>query len=288
MDESAVKVAEIEMLESIALAEANKAARKIVERAREQAANAKRDRIERLKERLAEMAKRSCEYPGSVYQEELDSLPATLRQDFEESNSMPYGLDGCAVSIYTSIGLGANAEQLKSQSTPLRAQDVVVPRAHVPAYVVPAPATPAPLFSRSLSRLKDFAIRSCQAPDQIRWDSVLIPYYDHSYAAYDANLARSLAAGMDGCSRQLFYDLIEKISTGVWIQTEIPWIRSMVAVYSAAPRNTSGGFAPPSDSRRQPVVAPPSPPPAHDPEGEALRQLQEMERRKRWGLRPVL
>ncbi len=274
-------------VEQSSLEDALGEAREIVAQARAQAEIARGDHDQRLRDAYLSLAERTCAFPGSVTQAELDALPPPRKK--ESVDTTFYGLGDCPTRVYEQLTLGANADDLRRTATPVVAVDA---KPWTPTVV--ASVTPAPAFSYAFPELKDYAIRACQSPDQIRFESILIPYYDYSFAAYDNDLARSMAAGMHDCSYLLFYKLIEYIRADYWNQTDPRWVRSIVASYSvAAPGNSNGNYAPPSGGGRTggseggTIVTPP-PPPAHDAEGEALRQLQEIERRKRWNLRPVL
>lgn len=157
---------------------------------------------------------------------------------------------------------------------------------------------PPPPLSMAFPKLSAFAVAACRAPDQVEIDLFLTPYYDTSYRGYDDGLAGRFAEGMDSCSRQLFFQVIELLRAYDWRQADRQWVINAVAYYKRpAPHNPAAGYAPPSNGERRgeprsvdrSADDPSTPPPAvkHDPEGVALEQLREMEMRKRWKLRPV-
>lgn len=173
---------------------------------------------------------------------------------------------------------------------------------------LPAPMrsglVPPPPFSRSMPRLRDFAVAACRAPEEVAIELFLTPYYDHSYRDYDDALARELSSGLDVCSRALFYKIIGSLRANEWQQADRNWIRRTVAELSRLPESPASHTTPPAGggnggrqggggysggNRSGDDTSSTKAPPAarHDAEGEALEQLRETERRLRWGLRPV-
>lgn len=288
------------------------AAQKRDKEVREIRAAKQRPLDERLRAAKADLSRQSCADPGSVTQVMLDSLPKPYDEVFAAKHPRP--LDPCESRIYDLISLGENAGVLYAEADKFRqaridrsirdfqeafdesqrreamrreAEEVL--RQSLKPAAPPSGYVPPPPLSHSMPQLRDFAVNACSAPDRIVIERLLMPYYDHSYRAYDDRYASELAAGLDPCSGRLFYRLIELLRAGDWRQTDRRWLQDTVAAYST-PQAPSGGnnapWRPPNQGGRSEAAVPP-PPRKHDPEGEALERLREIERRKRWGLRPT-
>lgn len=182
----------------------------------------------------------------------------------------------------------AYAESLRQRALENEAQELLRRSRRLPSEPPVSAYFPPPPFSRAFPQLREFAVAACRAPEEVPIDMFLMPYYDHSYRAFDDDLTAKLSSGLGDCPRRLFHRLIELIRASDWRQTDRRWIRSTVAAYSAAPGNSGGNFFPPSNGSGGGATVAPPPPPAHDAAGKALEQLQEIERRRRWGLRPVM
>jgi len=288
------------------------AAQKRDKEVRETRAARQRPLDERLRTAKADLSRQSCADPGSVTQVMLDSLPKAYDEVFAAKH--PRALDPCESRAYDLITLGENAYTLLTETEKFRQARIAQERrAFEEAFAEsqrreamrreaeevlrgsrrpdppPSAYVPPPPISRSMPQLRDFAINACRAPDRVAIGMLLVPYYDHSYRAYDDRYAAELLSGLDRCSGRLFYRLIELLRADDWRQTDRRWLQETVAAYSTTPGSTAGNNAPwwpPSQGGGSEPVIPP-PPPKHDPEGEALERLREIERRKRWGLRPV-
>lgn len=165
-----------------------------------------------------------------------------------------------------------------------------------PSVPVNSGYVPPPPFAHHMARFRSFAVEACRSPENVPMGHFLTPYYDHSFRDHDNALAQRMSAGLDACSQRLFYRLIEMVRDMSWRQADRAWIREAVELYSRPPQRSdplpsvggNGGGGNGGGNRGGGEVSPAPPPVRHDAEGEALRQLQEIERRKRWGLRPVM
>lgn len=265
---------------------------------------------ERLRTAKADLSRQSCADPGSVTQVMLDSLPKPYDEVFAAKH--PRSFDLCESRTYDLITLGENAGVLLTEAEKFRQARIDRDRrAFEEAFAEserrmarrreddealrqsrrpdppPSAEIPPPPFSRSMPQLRDFAINACSAPDRVTIDMLLMPYYDYSYRAYDDQYAGKLVAGLDQCSGRLFYRLIELLRAYDWRQTERRWLQDTVAAYSTPPTSSGGNMWRPHNQGGENKTITPPPPPRHDAEGEALEQLREIERRKRWGLRPI-
>lgn len=257
--ESAKKAAEIIAVEKIAVEAAHNEALKLVAQAREQRRIAERDHDERLKNKMADMARRSCADPGSVTQAELDGLPEPYGKNFLDA--LPGGLGECSLMVYMSLGRGANAEDIRRKSTlstPEAAPQVPPPHQAIRSFPQPTPvrSAPPPPLSTALPRFKEFATAACRAPEQVALEYFLLQPYDRSDARRDDYVAKELSAGMSGCSLRLFNALITTIRAGENGRIDRAWIRNIVTVSSAP----SGSL--PGDRSRGGAVPPT---PDHDP-----------------------
>jgi hypothetical protein len=220
-------------------------------RAREQLEISHRDHDERLRNTKADMARRSCESPGSVTQAELDGLPDPYVQD--EAGWAPGGLSQCADWVYMFLGRGVDAMKIQQESTPTEA---------VAATPVPQPGQfngVSPYnFVIMLPSVKDFAVASCRSPGQVPIPvAVTLPYENiRFFPAEDEREAGRLSTGLGQCEGRLFRKLIELIRGGYGASISNDWMKDAVRL-----------FTPPAGSNDdQTIVSPPfQKPPGGDP-----------------------
>lgn len=237
-----------------------------------------------LKNRLIEIAQRSCATPGSVTQAELSILPKL----YDDPGGLPQGLGDC-LWVYVHLSAGErDAETIRTLSVPTQA-------AAIRPVQQPAVLNATIPFFPHFPRLKEFAMTACRSSEQVSLAKDLYqPRLPLSFdKGRDDSVANSSSVGLGDCERQLFHKLIEMIRAGQGGQIDGTWVRDMVALYQPV-RNTS---SPPGSERNDTPPAsgrerdgggeskPPSPV-VRDPAGEALKQLREIERRQRWGLPP--
>ena len=230
--ETVVKLAEIELVESLALAEANKQARILVERVREQKAIARRDHDERLKNARVDLARRFCAAPGSISQAELDALPKPYARD----DDVPPDLRGCEETIYSAISRGVKADALIYQ-IPVPLQGV---RPSPPVEIVARIP-----FSSNLTDLSGLSERACSSAGRVEGAERLVnprnPYFFRREV--DDEKIDELSARLDDCSRRLFHKLVETIRAGQGAAVTGRWLRDRVNDYSSRPiyAEPSGG-----------------------------------------------
>lgn len=147
-------------------------------------------------------------------------------------------------------------------------------------------------FAMTFPDLAQFAIDSCRQPGSGTIPQML--YGGKTYAEFYGSERHYLSwyyAQLDsltGCPRQLFNDLFNlALSQDYWKVSERGWVERQVSYYTP-PKPSSGRVSTPrgdSDDNGGETYTP-RPDPVHDPEGEALEQLRDAERRKRWNLPP--
>ena len=235
--ETAVKVAEIELVESIVLAEALKQARILVERARAQVEIAHRDHDERLRNTYLDIAQRSCANPGSITQAELDSLAKP--HDTSSMGLRDGELSGVCASGYLMLLRGATAEDLRMESSPpqmpadLNPTFPPLPKSpQMPAQIIAK--TP---FSSVLPGLRNHAVWACSSSDEVPIDSNLTnPNNPFSFwKEMDDKTANKLAAGLGDCEAKLFRELIRVIRNGEGHLISPGWVKETAAEYRPRP-----------------------------------------------------
>ncbi|MBI2385376.1 MAG: hypothetical protein HYV14_05105 [Elusimicrobia bacterium] len=248
--ESAKKVAEIAAVVQIAIDTAHREASQLVAQAREQRMLAKRDHDERLKNAYAELARRSCDHPGSVSQTELDALPKSYGTD--AMNTLPPGLGDCSGLLYGMLLRGATADQMrawseredpapaKPESNPVRA----VPFA--PSDPTPIRGIPVSVFPTILSLAKDLSVTACGSPDRVTIDQALTIKLDGvAFSRHADRIADELALGLGPCESRLFRRLIEVIRNGEGPGITVRWVQETAAAYRPAP-----AYFPPQSGKR--------------------------------------
>jgi hypothetical protein len=181
----------------------SEAGAKAAAQAREQVEIAHRDHDERLKNTMGDLTARSCANPGSVSQDELNSLPQPYNENFDASK-LPNGVENCHGVYFYLVRGGRDAEVLLAMSTP-------PPNAQVPpSAVIPARPIAMTQFSGIYPQLKEFSIAACRDLSRAPRIYPLYRQYAMYYPVEDANLAQNLMTGQDNCTQQLFYKIIER------------------------------------------------------------------------------
>ncbi len=287
----AVKAAEVLKVQKAALETAQLAAKDLVVLAREQVKIAQLDHDERLMDAYLALAKRCCETPGSVSQSEFDALPQPYNAQFYLTR-IPHTLGDCILNVFGKIGgsfvpVADEIEQLAATYAP--ATPVAVQGRPVPVKVEAMPPSP---FESAIPLLRGFAVAACISP-QTAYPAYLNldEAFYKSLSGRRAEIERLIeyhAMGLSGCARRFYGDLVAMVLNGTYAKVGEPnWIANTVASYSPQPSQTPRYVPPPPPSGGGgETVSPPPPEVVHDPDGEALEQLREIERRKRWGLPP--
>lgn len=187
-----------------------------------------------------------------------------------------------------------------------RAESVVQqPIALIPVPVAPAVpvAVPVPVqaarplqpseFGLAMANIAKYATQTCAQVGSA--DTLYLNYYQHSYQQYFGSQANwqhwfdMEYYRLSGCERELFVDIVTlALNQNTWQVYDRTWLQQHVDRY--APRGSNPGYsAPRRGSDNSSTTTPPSTPP-HDTDGEAKRQLEEIERdarlRKAFGLPP--
>lgn len=208
--------------------------------------SARREHDERLKNAYAELARRSCDSPGSVSQAELDALPKPLGTDV--MNTMPPGLDDCSGNAYLMLFHGTTADQLQARSVKKG------PAAITPDLPPTPPSDPTPIrgrrvaaFSTMLPAARHLSVTACASPDRVTIDAALTtPPYDIAFSPRnDDQVAVELSAGLGECESRLFRRLIEVIRNGEGPGISVRWVQETAAAFRPAPV-----YYPPPSGRR--------------------------------------
>lgn len=172
----------------------------------------------------------------------------------------------------------------------------------VPAVIVAVPVPPQPQpaeivaispseFAMTFPDLAQFAIDSCRQPGSGTIPQM--PYGGKTYAQFYGSERHYepwyhiQINSLTGCPRQLFHDLINlALSQDYWKVRERGWIERQVSYYTPAQLSSGRVSRTRDDSGSGGGSYSPPPERTHDPEGEALDQLRDVERRKRWNLPP--
>ncbi|MEQ1919191.1 MAG: hypothetical protein ABL955_08335 [Elusimicrobiota bacterium] len=225
------ELADIKGLVAQAHAQAARARREQETRESTTQAESQRNHDERLRNRLINIAKRSCADPGSVSQTELDSLPAPYNKS---SMDLKTGeLSGFCDTVYLMLVRGTNAEALRRESTPT-AMPVPAQPIQPSPYVPIIPKTP---FSTVLPGLRNHAVYACSSSGEVPIDSDLTNP-NHSFTFWkemDDKAADKLAAGLGDCERRLFRELIRAIRDGYGNRISSGWVKEMVEEYRPRP-----------------------------------------------------
>ncbi|MEQ1918310.1 MAG: hypothetical protein ABL955_03865 [Elusimicrobiota bacterium] len=231
------ELADIKRFVAQARAQAESARREREKRESILQTEAQRDHDEKLRAIYSELAQRSCADPGSIAQAELDGLADPYDKQFKKI--IPGELAGCSMTVYLGLSRGVDAEKIRRLSVPEPAQ-VPVNSYQPPSQSAPSAYVPPPAFSTVFPQLQDFSLEACNAPDQVPLGRFLTQPYDFTHRAYDDMLAKDMAAGLGGCSKQLFLQLIEMIRGGDTRRTSRSWLRSAVSALSRTSGISSG------------------------------------------------
>lgn len=227
------------------LAAAAEAAKELVAaQKREQDRIAHRDHDDRLAAAILELTNRSCDTPGSVTQAELDALPSPYSTDFIDRIAYPLDQREC-FKVYFYLGKGGrDASEVAQQATP-RLVPIVVRPIQQPAdgRIRPSP------FTQTFPDLARFCVDSCRQPGSA--SPVLMNWYQRPYSEFFGNRVnweswyqRELA-GLDGCPRQLFIDLVNMALEGTYGRVgERGWLEAQVARHSPTQGGVGSGSPP--------------------------------------------
>lgn len=200
----------------------------LIQQAKDQIEIAQRDHDERLRNTLRTLTDRSCEDPGSVTQAELDALPKPHRREFLTEDALPLGQNMCD-RIYFYLGKGGfDAETVKTMALTAA---LLQPPAVGPVALDPSRPK---LFSSVFPDIKKFVIAACL--DMTRVPAIYKRYGEYVISDNDENVARSLMAGQDDCSQQLFYKIIEKTHTNLGnFSLSTPWVKDVLNANTPKP-----------------------------------------------------
>lgn len=218
--------------------------RKLVRQAKEQVVIAQKDHDTRLYFSWLDLARRSCDVPGSVTQDELDNLPLPNKSDFVQD--VPYPLDQrpCMQVYYYLAGGGRNADVVRSKAIP-------------PVQYLPAIPRQPRRFSSIFPEMRDFAVAACRNLNNTPSIERLYGEYVVEYFEADNNLFLAMAVGLDNCPRQLFKRMIERTrDSGGNFSLDRQWIENVILANPNPP--------PPPPPVYRPVE-PPVPPPGGNP-----------------------
>lgn len=222
-------------------------AKALAEESRQRVEQERRREInQRLQISYMEIAKRSCESPGSVSQAELDVLPSSREM---EDRSTPEGLSPCEREIYQGLMNGANADDLIRYATPVvPAQPSITypPLPQPPVAYVPA------VVSKSLGEilpgLKEFAEMACKYGGHIPAPKgFFAPRQPYAVTSIDDAAADKMKAGLGRCESHVFGRLYEALRDGRGDLITEQWFVDAVASTPAQiiPPANNGGFFPP-------------------------------------------
>lgn len=215
---------------------------------RKQEEIAHREHDERLKITLADLARRACEYPGSVSQSDLDELPLPYSENLA-ATAAPAAAASCShVYLY----LAGNGRDARTVSTMVSPPNLGAP---IPQDVPSDSGTQVISFEQMLPRVRDFAMSACRSPGQARLDDGLKrPQEGILFLPSDDDSARRLETGLGECERLLFRRMIGVIRFGNPRAITDQWIADRVREYSppapiTPPVNSPPVYSPPSQPR---------------------------------------